>query len=184
MQRYTKLFVLTLLTMLFVSPLPSFAIDTSGMQLYGDLRKTHFFSTDELFLIIRIGLAFVLGSLAGFTHDLRYRKTGFSIGIKTYGAVSLGAASYSSIATYIYLITGVGNSFQNIGAITSGIGFLCAAVIFKEGVTIKGLSTAATVWTTAAIGVACGAGLFGIAIAITVLISLFHVLPKGTTAID
>ena len=166
----------------FINAYPCFAEETSfpGAKELGFLHYGFFFSQPERFFIARVGIALILGCLAGISHDYRYKKkiSRAGVSLKTYGSVAIGAASFSGIATYIYLITGGAQAFSMITGIISGIGFLCGAVIFKEGLTIYGLSTAATVWTTAAVGVACGAGLFGVAIVITAFVVFFHLLPK------
>ena len=164
----------------------AYAGDAPMDQLRGLDLEHHLFSKGELVFIIRIGVALLFGCFAGFSHDIKNKLTNSvgNIGLKTYGAVSLGAASFSTIATHIYVVTGMGNALQNIGAITTGIGFLCAAVIFKEGVTVRGLSTAATIWATAGIGTACGAGLFGLALAITFFIVGFHLIPNKNSQVE
>lgn len=140
------------------------------------------FSRDEFFFIVRIGMALVLGVLTGFTHDIKSKNF---VGLRTYGGVALGASAFTATATSLYLVTGMGNALQTITGVITGIGFLCAAVIFKEGNIVRGLATAASLWSTAAVGIACGAGLFAPAIAITLVIVLFHFFPrKDKTAID
>lgn len=60
--------------------------------------------------------------------------------------------------------------------VVSGISFLGAGVIFKNGNTVKGLTTAAGIWATAAVGLACGSGMYYIAIFVTVLIVIIQLL--------
>lgn len=129
----------------------------------------------HLTILGRLFLALVLGCLVGFTHGWRYHD---HVGFRTYGAVAVGAAAFSSVCVFLYLATGQGAALGNFQGIMTGIGFLCGAVIFKEGAGIRGLSTAATVWATASIGVAAGAGLSGVALGIALIIVLFHLLPK------
>ena len=121
-----------------------------------------------------MGLALILGFLVGLAHAKRYKD---NVGYRTYGAVSVGAAAFAAINVYLYLITTTGDPLINIGGIIEGMGFLCAAIIFKDGNVIRGLSTGATIWATAAIGTACGTGLLGVAIGITIAVLLFHLLP-------
>ncbi|MAZ39745.1 MAG: hypothetical protein CMF49_06455 [Legionellales bacterium] len=153
-----------------------------GFQQLSSYDWHNLFSKDELFFIARIGMGLLLGILTGFTHDIKSKNY---VGLRTYGGVALGAAAFTATATYLYLLTGKGNALQIIAGVTTGIGFLCAAVIFKEGSVVRGLATAASLWATAAVGIACGAGLFAPAIAITIVIVLFHFFPKsGNAAID
>jgi len=135
----------------------------------------HFFTKSELFFLIRLVFAVILGCLMGFSHSFR-RPHASSISLRTFGAVSLGAAAFSSIYVHLFLAAGGGGNspLVNLGSITSGIGFLCAAVIFKQGLTVKGLSTAATLWASAAVGTACGCNMFGIGLVATFLIAILH----------
>ena len=154
----------------------AFAMDPEAVPGAKELGHFHsVFHPIEKFFVFRVIISFVLGLIIGTSHDLRYKGM---VGKKTYGAVCLGAAAFAGLATHVYLLTGQGNSLQNIGTVTSGIGFLCAAVIFKEGLSVRGLATAATIWTTAAVGVACGEGLFGAAVVISIFIMILHALPK------
>jgi len=148
---------------------------TPGYSYLASVIDRGIFIKAEINFLLRMLIALVLGCLAGFSLDWRGAST---MGIRTYGAVSIGAATFSGLATFLYLTTGMGNALQIIGGIITGIGFLCAAVIFKDGNVVKGLTTAATIWATAAIGAACGAGLFVIAFGATAMIILFHLLPR------
>ena len=128
----------------------------------------------ELIFLLRLVIAVILGGLIGFSHSRRRRLT-TAVSIRTFALVTLGSCAFASIACHLFLITGeLPNALQIMGPIVSGIGFLCAAVIFKEGVTVHGLSTAAGIWTSATIGTACGAGLFGIALVTSILVVLLH----------
>ncbi len=66
--------------------------------------------------------------------------------------------------------------------VVSGIGFLGAGAIMREGLTIKGLNTAATLWCSAAVGVACGAGLLGLAALVAGLIVVVNILVRPLVA--
>ena len=149
------------------------------------LSKNHIFDEIEIMYFIRITVACFLGCCAGAAHVFS-KHTHVTIGIKTYGAVALGAAVFTSIYSHIYINTHIGNPvsvLQNLGSITTGVGFLCGAVIFKDTNIIRGLSTAATIWTTAAIGTAVGTGMFGIAILSTLLVMMFHLIPSTPSGI-
>jgi|GEM_PF-1873873 len=135
----------------------------------------HFFTEGEAYFLIRLFVAVFLGCLMGFSHSFK-RPHASGISLRTFGAVSLGAAAFSSIYIHLFLATGGSDNgpLVNLGTITSGIGFLCAAVIFKQGLTVKGLSTAATLWASAAVGAACGCNMFGIGLVTTFLIAVLH----------
>ncbi len=130
-------------------------------------------------IIVRMLLALLLGFIVGLAHGWRYQD---NVGYKTYGAVCVGSAAFAAINTYLYLLTNSAAPLFNYGGIIQGIGFLCAAVIFKDGNIIRGLSTGATIWTTAAIGAACGTGLPGVGIGIALVVLLFHILPRRIMA--
>ncbi len=133
---------------------------------------------------INIGLALLLGMCIGLERQLRQRVAG----LRTNTLVSLGAAIFMVIACKIG-----GDAQGRIASyIISGMGFLGAGVIIKDGATIRGLNTAATLWCTAAIGAFCGLGyiyepLIGTAFIITVhliLRPLSNRIMKSTAFVD
>lgn len=95
--------------------------------------------------------AFVLGSLIGAERQWRQRTAG----LRTNALVSLGAAAFAMVAG---MTPGADQSLRIAAQVVSGIGFIGGGVIFREGLTITGLNTAATLWCSAAIGVLCGSG--------------------------
>jgi putative Mg2+ transporter-C (MgtC) family protein len=118
----------------------------------------------------RLGLAALLGGAIGVERELRDREAG----IRTHLLVSLGSALFTIISAYGYhafLTSGesvVRADPTRIAAqIVTGIGFLGAGAIIREGLSVRGLTTAATLWVTAAIGMACGAGWYGAALITT-----------------
>ncbi len=102
-------------------------------------------------LVIRISTCFVLAFLIGFERQYRRRSVGF----RTYALVSIGAFLF---VTFSFKNTS-GDITRIAAQVVSGIGFLGAGVILKDGNNIKGLNTAATLWCCAAIGVLCASGL-------------------------
>jgi putative Mg2+ transporter-C (MgtC) family protein len=102
--------------------------------------------------IVRLFAAFVLGGLIGFERQYRQRNAG----LRTIVLVSTGAAAFVALATRL---AGPAESTRVVAYVVSGIGFLGAGVIMKEGAQIRGLNTAATLWGTAASGAFAGAGL-------------------------
>lgn len=103
-----------------------------------------------LLFIIHISLALFLGMCIGLERQIRQRATG----LRTNTLVALGAAIFMLIASRI----GGDASGRIASYIISGIGFLGAGVILKDGASVRGLNTAATLWCTAAIGAFCGLG--------------------------
>jgi putative Mg2+ transporter-C (MgtC) family protein len=95
--------------------------------------------------------AFVFGTLIGAERQYRQR----SAGLRTNVLVALGAAAFVDFGIRV---AGPGST-QVMAYVVSGIGFLGAGAIMKEGVNVRGLNTAATLWCSAAVGAAAGAGL-------------------------
>jgi len=119
----------------------------------------HLSSPDALMtMFVNLSAAFLLGSLIGLERQLRQRTAGLRT--NTLGAV--GAAIFVSLATRLFEITGGPQTPLHVVAyVVSGIGFLGAGAIMKEGASISGLNTAATLWGSGAVGACAGAGLLG-----------------------
>jgi putative Mg2+ transporter-C (MgtC) family protein len=117
---------------------------------------------DSVFVrtIASFALAFALGTLIGTERQWRQR----SAGLRTNVLVAVGAAAFTDLGTRLL---GAEGSTRIISYIVSGIGFLGAGVILKEGTQIRGLNTAATLWCSAAVGAFAGAALWGEAIALS-----------------
>jgi len=105
---------------------------------------------DQLALIGRLALAAVLGAFIGLERELR----GYPAGVRTVALVALG----STLFTEISRITGTEDRIA--AGIVTGIGFLGAGVIFREGYTVRGITTAATIWSASAVGMAVGRELY------------------------
>lgn len=132
--------------------------------------------------VARLALACVLGTLIGIERSKRFKEAG----VRTHIIVCCGAALFMIVSKYGFadLTDAVGGNFNGTrGAdparvaaqVVSGISFLGAGVIFKNGGTIRGLTTAAVLWFTAGIGLAVGAGLFWIGIAAALLVFLLMI---------
>ena len=129
--------------------------------------------------LIRLIFAAVLGGIIGFERDIHGRAAG----LRTNLLISLGAASFMLISQYIAesYSTEAGNSVfradpARIAAqIVTGVGFLGAGAVVKYGFSIRGLTTAACIWISAAIGMSSGAGFYELAI-VTTLIGLFSLI--------
>ena len=129
--------------------------------------------------VLRLVVAAALGAAVGVEREIRDREAG----IRTHLLVSLGSALFTIVSAYgfhEFLVNG-GNIVRadpsRIAAqIVTGIGFLGAGAIIREGLSVRGLTTAATLWVVAAIGMACGAGYYWPAAATTFL-TLFALWP-------
>jgi putative Mg2+ transporter-C (MgtC) family protein len=115
-----------------------------------------------------LGLAFVLSALIGVEREIRHK----SAGLRTYTLVGFGAALIMLVSKYGFMDVLVNNRIvldpSRIAAqIVTGIGFIGGGLIFVRRTNVRGLTTAAIVWLTAAIGMACGAGLPILALAVT-----------------
>jgi putative Mg2+ transporter-C (MgtC) family protein len=130
-------------------------------------------------ILLRLGLALVLGAVVGFERELKDH----SAGMRTLALVSLGSALFTIVSAYGFLdllsIPHLTLDPTRIASyIVAGIGFLGGGTIFliHEKERVKGLTTAATIWVVAALGITCGAGLILEAIATTTLVLLVLVL--------
>lgn len=99
----------------------------------------------EAYFAARLGLSVLLGFLIGAERQI----TGHPAGIRTNILVCLGASMFSLFPVLI----GAGDMTRTAAQVVTGVGFLCSAIIFKDGSNVRGLNTAATIWCTAAIGV-------------------------------
>ncbi len=129
---------------------------------------------------IALTLAAVLGAIIGVERDLRGRASG----LRTNMVVSLGSALFTIISGFMAERFGVTGDATRIAAqIVSGIGFLGAGVIIKSGLTVKGLTSAASLWMVAAIGMAAGFSYYTLALFATILglvsLALLDYVEKG-----
>jgi putative Mg2+ transporter-C (MgtC) family protein len=124
----------------------------------------------DLEIFARIVIAFLLGALIGWERE----RHGISAGIRTYGAISLGACVFGILSISI-----VGADPSRIAAqVVTGVGFLGGGVIFRQGDYVSGLTTAATLWATASIGLAVSFGLYLTSILTSILMYLLLYLPR------
>ncbi len=130
-------------------------------------------------ILLRLMVAIVLGSLVGLEREIHEH----SAGMRTIALITLGCALFTIVSAYGFLdllgtLRLTLDPTRIASYIVAGIGFLGAGTIFmsREGERIKGLTTAATIWVMAAIGIACGAGLLVEAIVTTTLVMLVLVV--------
>lgn len=102
--------------------------------------------------VVSLLVAFILGTLIGIERQLRQR----SAGLRTNTLVAVGAAAFVDIGQRL---AGDADAVRVIANVITGIGFLGAGVIMKEGLNVRGLNTAATLWCSSAVGAAAGSDL-------------------------
>lgn len=120
--------------------------------------------------LARIGVAFILGAAVGLEREVHHRPAG----LRTHALVAVGAALITLVSIYgfsdVVGANGVDLDPSRIAAqVISGIGFIGAGTIIAHSDRVQGLTTAASMFTVAAIGLACGTGLYVPAVATTVL---------------
>ena len=129
-------------------------------------------------LIIRFALAILWGGIIGAERQYRSKSAGF----RTMIMISLGACFFTIISN---LIGGVNNGDRIASNIVSGIGFLGAGVIFRGDNRVNGITTAATIWVVAAVGMGIGAGYyFAAACSSVLMILILAILPYLERYID
>ena len=127
--------------------------------------------------LTRIGCAFVMGTFIGVERQIRQRNAG----LRTNILVSIGAAAFT-ILSYS-MTTGNGDPSRVAAQIVSGIGFLGEGLILKDGLTVRGLNTAATIWCSAACGTLSGVGLYKEAAILVICVLLTHSLFRPLCAL-
>ena len=120
-----------------------------------------------LSVCVRLLLAMAFGGTIGFERGIRQRAAG----LRTHMLLCVGAASTMLVSQYIYASYGVGDPARLSAQVISGIGFLGAGtIIVTRRNQIKGLTTAATLWATACMGLAVGVGFYECALAMYVIL--------------
>ena len=133
----------------------------------GDLNDLNILS-----IFVRLLLAMAFGGTIGFERGIRQRAAG----LRTHMLLAVGAASTMLVSQYMYASYGVGDPARLSAQVISGIGFLGAGtIIVTRRNQVKGLTTAATLWVTACMGLAVGVGFYACAL-IMYLILIFILL--------
>ena len=128
-----------------------------------------YISTHELLdTLIKIGMAFFVGGIVGAEREYKNKTVGF----RTLILICIGSVLFTVLAVKMHPTEGA----RIIANIVVGIGFLGAGVIFKENTKVAGMTTAATIWTTAALGVCIGLGYYALAIIFTISIIIVLLL--------
>ncbi len=118
-------------------------------------------------LTIRLSMALALGGAIGIKREYRAKEAGF----RTHFLVALGSALFCIVSQYGFGVD-LKDSSRVAAQVVSGIGFLGAGTIIFQKNVVRGLTTAAGLWVTAAIGLACGTGMYVAALATTLMVLL------------
>src|SRR5918997_1037528 len=131
--------------------------------MYDDL---FIFREVDFITVVRVTLAFILGGVVGFERERVQRPAG----LRTHMLVCAGSACFTVASVYGFDELGTMRDPARLAAqIITGIGFLGAGTIFRTGSTVRGLTTASSIWVTASIGVVAGLGMFWLALFTTML---------------
>ncbi|HEY7149574.1 MAG TPA: MgtC/SapB family protein [Gaiellaceae bacterium] len=124
-------------------------------------------------VLLRVVLAGIFGGAIGAEREIREREAG----LRTHMLVSIGAALFTLVSAYGFSdfhfsnASGITYDPTRIAAqVVTGIGFLGAGAIIRQGLSVRGLTTAASLWVVAAIGIATGAGYYSAAVITTVVV--------------
>lgn len=134
------------------------------MRFLQTFQAVDFFDT-----FVSLLTAFLLGTLIGAERQYRQRTAG----LRTNVLVALGAAAFTDLGMHI---GGEGGAVRIIAYVVSGIGFLGAGAIMKEGTNVRGLNTAATLWASAAVGACAGADMVAQAVLLTAFVLMTNTL--------
>jgi putative Mg2+ transporter-C (MgtC) family protein len=133
----------------------------------------------NVLVILNLLGALVLGTVIGYERSFRGRAAG----MRTYGLVCMASAALTCVVGYPlswygggHIVSGSGDPTRVIQGIVTGIGFLGAGVIMKDGLNISGLTTAASIWACSATGILVGVGFYSAAIALTIAATLSMIL--------
>lgn len=137
----------------------------------------------ELDFAIRLAVAMLLGGVIGFEREWRAKDAGF----RTHFLVALGSALFCIVSQYGFGFD-LKDSSRVAAQVVSGIGFLGAGTIIFQKNVVRGLTTAAGLWVTAAIGLACGTGMYIAAAATTLMMLvglevLSALIPRMSTSV-
>src|SRR5262245_44220284 len=118
----------------------------------------------DLSILLKLGLAAVLGGIVGMERQIHHK----SAGLRTNMLICLGATQFTTISTQTAALLG-GDPTRIAAQIITGIGFLGAGAVLHSQGYVRGLTTAATIWVVAGIGMALGAGMYLTSVVVTIL---------------
>ena len=141
------------------------------------------FTGNEIQMTIRLAVAMLLGGLIGIEREYRAKDAGF----RTHFLVALGSALFCIVSQFGFGFE-LKDSSRVAAQVVSGIGFLGAGTIIFQKNVVRGLTTAAGLWVTAAIGLACGTGMFIAAVMTTLMVLigleiLSVIIPRVSTSV-
>lgn len=147
------------------------------------MEEFNLISDYNVLILSRIGISILFGFMLGFEREI----TGKFAGLRTHILVCTGACVFTILSIYGFKMqevagfSGVNDPARIAAQIITGIGFIGAGTVMRSGTNILGITTAATLWVCAAVGMACGTGEFGLAaiatissMAILILIRIFE----------
>src|SRR4051812_35079193 len=124
------------------------------------------FADTDIVTVVRVALAFLLGGVIGYERQRVQQPAG----LRTHMLVAAGSACFTVASVYGFGGLGTTPDPSRLAAqIVTGIGFLGAGTIFRSGSTVKGLTTASSIWITASIGIVAGLGMFWLSLFTTAL---------------
>ena len=127
----------------------------------------------ELEMTLRLLLAVALGAIIGYQRE----RAGKTAGLRTHVLICLGSALFTVASIYGFGITT--DPARVAAGVVAGVGFLGAgAILHREGGLVAGLTTAATIWAVAGIGMVAGAGLYLVSAVTTVLVLVVLFIPR------
>lgn len=124
-------------------------------------------SVEAEWAALSMAAAILCGCIIGLERQARQQTAG----VRTNALVALGASSF---VIFSQIFPGDVNQARIAGQIITGVGFLGAGLIFRDGMKLKGINTAATLWCSAAVGMMCGVGYFHLAAILTVMVLILN----------
>lgn len=124
-------------------------------------------SVEAEWAALSMAAAIFCGCIIGLERQARQQTAG----VRTNALVALGASSF---VIFSQIFPGDVNQARIAGQIITGVGFLGAGLIFRDGMKLKGINTAATLWCSAAVGMMCGVGYFHLAAILTVMVLILN----------
>lgn len=158
----------------------------SAWQTIADVLTSELSDVPDLEHLVRISLRLTLASALGFVLGFEREQKGKAAGVRTHMIVAIGSALFVLVSTE----SGIEQTDMSrvIQGLVAGVGFLCAGTILKPGTEtqqVQGLTTAAGLWLTAAIGLACGMGHEATAVLSAVLgLGVMKLVPRLVTLLE
>lgn len=130
----------------------------------------------DIYMCGQILLSFFLGALVGWERERRGRAAG----IRTFGAIAVGACAFGLISLYGLPLNGfMGDPSRIASNVVVGVGFLGAGMIFRgESNMVSGLTTAATLWVTASVGLGIAFKMYAMSVLVAIIMFLVLLMPK------